>query len=154
MTIGPAIVFFRQMQRHLIMRQRHQRLNPVLMQLIKHHIIESQPRLIRFTFFPGREDAAPGNRHPVHLEAHLRHQCNIFLVMMIEVRSCTIRIVAVLFRRLRDSPRAEMRAVGQHIGIAQSLAITVIAALKLIGSRRSSPEKVLRKRHDYLCSSL
>ena len=82
------------------MIHRNQRLNVVGTQFSKHSVIEIQPFPVRFFFFTGRIDAAPGNRQTESLCPHFCQQRNIFLVAMIEIRALTerqIHLVLMLF---------------------------------------------------------
>ncbi|MOA18816.1 hypothetical protein D3C78_1391570 [compost metagenome] len=60
-AVHPAVVFFAQRQRHLIVGERDQRLNVVTTQLAEHIFIILQTRLVRRGIFAGRENARPGN---------------------------------------------------------------------------------------------
>ena len=132
---------------NLVVAQCDQRLDPVFFALVKHLVIESESGLIGLLIVPVREDPAPVDGQPETLEAHLREQRDVLLVVMIEVD----RFVAgIKGRRIclgQKSPGRIYISAKEHVRDAQSFAILQIGPLTLVGRHRASPQKILRKSH-------
>ena len=60
-VIRPAIVCLREVQRRLVVRDRHQGFDAVLAAFIEEAVVECQPLLVRLRIVAIRIDAAPGN---------------------------------------------------------------------------------------------
>lgn len=63
--------------RHLKMRERHDRLDPVLQQLIKKMIVKDEACFIRQFLVPLRKNPAPGDGSPEALKAQFRKKPDV-----------------------------------------------------------------------------
>ncbi|MPM40150.1 hypothetical protein SDC9_86789 [bioreactor metagenome] len=102
LPVCPAAVFFRQPKRHVEMKDSHNRFDAMLQAFVENIIIELQACFVRLCLVAVRENSCPGNRKTVAVEAHLRHQSDVFFVAVVEVRRILARIIFALFQdRLR-----------------------------------------------------
>ena len=92
----PALVFCNKMNRHFIMRNGHDRLNPVFQHFIKECIVIFQSFFIRQILIPVWENAGPVEGCTKAAESHFLHQCKIFLIGMIEINAVPSWIIAIL----------------------------------------------------------
>ena len=122
------------MERRFIVGKGDHRLNTVVPAFVKDFVIEGQPFLIGFGIISVGKDSAPGNGKPQHLESHLRHQSNIFLIPVIKVDTHQFEIVGR--RPFRE--RAGY-AVRHHILNGKAFAAFVICTLALIGRDGAAP---------------
>ena len=151
----PALVGKDKIERRLIVRERDERLYPIVPELGKYLVVVGKAFLVRLRVVCIREDAAPGDGHAVDLEAHLGEKRDIFLVVVVEIRAMALGIVGKVFglcHRTFDFGRAHacILRIVCHVGIevlahdvvhAPALAAFVPAALDLVCSCRSSPEE-------------
>ena len=148
--VHPAVVCLCEMQRRLIVRDRHERLDVVFPALVEEIVVELQPRLIRLRIVTVRIDTAPRNRRAKHLEPHLGEEGDILLVSMIEVDRRKFQIV-----RRRLCSRCARDAARHDILYVDPLAVQIVCALALICRDRTAPEEALRKCHIVLlCRSM
>ena len=131
----------------------YQRLDAVLLTLVEHRVVESQPFLIGNFIIPIWENAGPCNGHAVHFKPHLPKQPDIFLIMMIKITGMTFRIVYLILRMghgLLNVGRGNgiMRLIIGHIRVktrpcavrhGPAFASCPPAAFHLIGSRGAAP---------------
>ncbi|MNS90963.1 hypothetical protein D3C72_1250350 [compost metagenome] len=85
LAAAPAAVAFHQPIRHLVVRQRDQRLNAVLRHFVEQPVIERQPRLVRGVLIALRENPRPGDGGSQALEAHFSEQRDVLRVTMIKI---------------------------------------------------------------------
>ena len=136
----PAVVGLSQVQRGLVVRDRHQRCDAVALQLVEHPVVEGQAVLVGGLLVALGEYAAPGDRHPEHLEAHLGKHRDVLGVPVVEVDPDQLQVV-----------RSRVRSTGAldphrcHILDGQALAALVVGALHLVGRRRAAPEEAGRE---------
>ena len=106
-TVIPSSETLHHADWNIKMRKRYQRLNSIFMQFIKNILIKSQSCFIGHSVISIREDTCPTDAHPKAFKAHFSHQCNIFLIVMIEIRCTVTGIVCVRSNRRRccNSPR-------------------------------------------------
>ena len=97
-----------------------QRLDVVLFQFVQNIGIKFQTCFVGSLFQTGGEDTAPADGEPVDVEAHTGHQCNILLVMVVEVHGFVTGIIFVLvqmwLRTFREAFGVEKAAF--YLGIA------------------------------------
>ena len=118
------------------MVHRDQRLNVVFQALIDQVVIVFNTFGIDSTCAFGNQ-TRPGNRETVGFESHFCHQLDIFLIVVILVRS---------HLKIR-------RAFGNHLDILYRRALSVLkaGALNLISGSGSTPEKIFREITMFFC---
>ena len=148
----PAVVLLDQVIGHLVVRERHQRLDAVSAAAVKDLVVEREARLVGLQLVAHREDAAPGDGHAVHGEAHLGEERDVLLVAVVEVDAVVVGVEAVRVDLDRDLARGVHRAPEEVVVYAGPAPVNVPRALELVGRRRAAPEKALREgnRHDEL----
>ena len=126
-----------------------QRLDAVLMALVKNAVIESQPSLVGLGVIAVGQDAGPCNGQPEALEAHLCKQGDILFIMMIQVNSLVARIemrgIAVQHFHIARCHRKTVRTEGGHVHRCQTLAVCLPCTLALVGGGSAAPQKALGK---------
>ncbi len=142
LPVDPAVIGLRQMQRRLIMGDRHQRLYAIPQAFVKQVVVKLKPLFVGLLFVPLRENAAPRDGRPKHLESHLRKQLDIFLVAVVKINPHQLHVV----RSGLFGP-GTYDAAGRHVLGAPSLAVLLIGPLALVGSHSSSPEEIFWKCH-------
>ncbi|MPM61425.1 hypothetical protein SDC9_108283 [bioreactor metagenome] len=102
LTRNPAVIIFHQIERHFIVRQRHQRLDIVRPQCFQQVAVIVHAFLVRLRFVSVRENPRPGDRNAQHLEAHFSEQSDVLLVAVEEVYAPSFRIINDIIGLLRD----------------------------------------------------
>lgn len=142
---SPAIDFLAHGKRHLVMTQRHERFDAVLMALVHHAIVKRKASRVGLIFESRWEDARPVHRETKDLESHLGEQGDVLFVVMVEIDTIVTGIELVGVELGRDLARVVMVAVSGHIHATRTLAVYVPGSLELIGSSRAAPKKVFWK---------
>ena len=148
--VRPAPILLTQCIRHLIMRQRYQRFYPVFAALPEYLPVKFNALLIRLLLITPRENPAPCNRKPQHLEAHLRHQRNIFFISVVKINRLMARIAVTVTELPCKPPRRRFCPRSDMIRNGSTLSAFAPAALRLVGSNRAAPQKALRKSVSFL----
>ena len=129
-----AVISPAQMQRYLIMRQRDQRFDAIFQTFIDHLVIECQSGFVGFRFIPARINPAPRDGETKYLEAHFRHQRDIFPITVIKIRADQFQII----RSWLVSDRSA-HALRHDVLLGQTLAVLKISTLALVGCQRAAP---------------
>ena len=148
-AVLPAAVFFDQGNGGIKVADGDQRLDAVLMALVKNAVVEGKPRLVGPGVIAVGQDAGPRNGQPEALETHLRKQSDIFFIMVIQVNGLVagveMRVVAVQHFHIARCHRKTIRAKGGHIHRGKPLAVCLPCALALIGGGSTAPQKTFGK---------
>ena len=146
----PAIVFLDQVIGHLVVRQGHERLDIVSAQAVEDAIVEGEAGLVGLGVVAVGEDAAPRDGHAEHVEAHLGEQCDVLLVVMVEVDTVMIGVEAVGVDVDRNLTRLLVAAAQKMVIDGRTAAVHVPSALKLIGGGSATPIETLGESHKCL----
>ncbi|CCJ89732.1 hypothetical protein BN132_1660 [Cronobacter turicensis 564] len=138
-AVRPAAILLHQMQRHFKVREGNYRLNVVFQQLIKHIVIELEPRFIGLRLIAVGENSRPGDRRAETLKAHFGEEFNIFFIMSVKIDGFMVRVIFARHDALRNFTRYAMRAAGQHVTNAWPFAALVPAAFYLMRRDRAAP---------------
>ena len=175
LAVLPTAKLLLDVQRRVVVTQRHQGLDALLAQLGKDGVVEVQALLVRLGLHARGEDAAPGDGHAEQLDAHLAQKRDVLGVAVVEVDGIVIGVVLALDHvelgalGQRGKHRAAAGgAVGQAIGhgaqrldaaarraiaLGHAAAALIPTALVLVSGGRATPQKVLREhRHGYFLS--
>ena len=141
------------------MAHRHERLDAVLGAFVEHLVVKRQARLVGLGLITVGEDAAPGDRHAIHLEAHLGVIGDVLFVTMVEVGAEALGVGGVIGggERLVDQLISDVaQAVDIHelleglwvgelldIGGGRPLAVEVPRTLALVGGGGAAPQEAL-----------
>ena len=157
-SVFPAAVPFDEFYRRIKMIDRDQRFDAVLPAFFKQGTVERDALFIRDIIIPIRQDARPGNRKTVYLEAHLRKERNILFVVMVHIDRFMrgINMFTVTFQHLHLSARHchAVRSKRNNIHGGKTSSVRIIAAFALICGCRTAPQKILRKCHTYSSAAL
>ena len=123
MTAGKTIVGFGQVERRIKMRKRHHRLNPILVKLVKHGVIEQQPFFIWLRIVALGKNPGPGEAHSKNLKSHLGKQADVFLIGVIKINPSAFRQLPILRVRLHIGHHLPGCSVVRHMGIERPLGI-------------------------------
>ena len=104
-SVQESVVFLYKCPRQLKMAECDQRLYIILAKFIEQVIIELESFFVRFSLIPSREDSGPGDRRTEGLEAHFGKECNVFFIMMIEIRCFMVRIILSRQNAICDAAR-------------------------------------------------
>ena len=137
--VAETAVLLDQMPRHFEMRQRDDRLDAVLAPFIKQAVLESQSLPRSAIFIAVREDVRPGDRRAEALEAHLRHQGDVFLVVMIEIDGFMVGMTFPGDDPVRNPARPPVRSGCHDVGDAEAFAAFLPTAFNLMGSDCAAP---------------
>ena len=149
----PAVVLLDQVIRHLIVRQGHERLDIVSAQAVEDAIVEGEAGLVGLGVVAVGEDAAPGDGHAEHVEAHLGEQRDILLVAMVEIDAVMVGVEAVGVDVDRNLTRLLVAAAQEMVVDRRTAAVHVPSALKLVGGGGATPIETLGELdvcHEYL----
>ena len=141
----PAVVLLHQGIGHLVVAEGHERLDAVLAAAVKDAVVEREAQLVGLLVVTVGEDAAPGDGHAKHVEAHLGKERDVLLVAVIEVDAVVVGVEHVGTDVERDLARALEAAAGKVVIHRGAAAVHVPRALKLVGRRRAAPEEALRE---------
>ena len=144
---GPPVVLLDQVVGHLVVREGHQRLDAVLGAAVEDAVVEGQARLVGLGVVAVGEDAAPGDGHAEHVEAHLGEQGDVLLVVVVEVDAVVVGIKHVRLDVDRDLARLLVAAAGEVVIDRGPAAIDVPSALELVGGRGAAPIETLGELH-------
>ena len=133
------------------MRQGHERLDAVLAAAVEDAVVEREAGLVGLGVVAVGEDAAPGDGHAEHVEAHLSEQRDVLLVMMVEVDAVVIGIEHVGLDVDRDLTRLLVATAGEVVVDGGASPIDVPRALELIGRSGATPIEILREHYILLC---
>lgn len=146
-AVFPAAVFFDQRNGGVKVADGDQRLDAVLMALVKNAVVEGQPRLVGLGVIAVGQDARPCNGQPEALEAHLCKQGDILFIMVIQVNGFVagveMRIVTIQHLHIARCHRETIRAEGGHIHRGKTLAVCLPCTLALVGGGSAAPQKAL-----------
>ena len=126
-----------------------QRLNAVLMALVKNAVVEGQSCLVGLSIVAVGQDAGPCNGQPEALEAHLCKQGDILFIMVIQVNGLVagveMCVIAAQHFHIARCHRKTVRAEGGHVHRCQTLAVCLPCTLALVGGGSAAPQKALGK---------
>ena len=140
LATDPAVVRLGQVQRRLVVGDRHEGFDAVLVALVEHAVVEREALLVRLRVVPVREDPAPRDGQPEHREAHLGEQRDVLDVPVVEVDRDQLEVVRGRLRGARCH-----HPVRRDVLDRQSLAALVEPSLELVGSRGATPEEAFRE---------
>ena len=131
------------------MAQGHQRLNAVLVALIKELLIEAQALFVGLRVIAVGQDAGPGNGHAVAAEAHLGKELDVLLEVVVHVNGFVggVEVLGIAVQHLQLAQR-HGEAVGakrHHVHTGQAAPALVVSALALVGGSGTAPQKVFRE---------
>ena len=141
----PAVVLLDQVVGHLVVRQRHERLDAVLLALVEHAVVEGEAGLIRLLVVAVREDAAPGDGHAEDVEAHLGEQRDVLGVVVVEVDAVVVGVELVRLDIDRNLTRLLEAAAHEVVVDARAAPVDIPRALELVGRGGTAPEEALRE---------
>ena len=146
----PAVVLLDQVIGHLVVAERHQRLDAVRPAAVEDPVIERQARLVGLQLLARGEDAAPRDGHAEHVETHLGEERDVLLVAVVEVDAVVVGVEPVGVNLDRDLTRGVHRAAEEVVVHGRTAPVHVPRALELVGRRRAAPVEALREgnRHD------
>ncbi len=148
LLVVPAAVLVREGQRELVVRERDQRLDAVLLALQEDVAVVLHASLVGRRLFARGEDAAHLDGQAEALEAHLRKEGDVLLVVVVEVDALVAGIVRVgTHTGRRHHARLVDGAAHDDVGHREALAVGVVAALKLVGSGGAAPQEPFGKCH-------
>ena len=139
----PAVVFLDQMIGHLVVRQGHERLDIVSTQAVENAVVEGEAGLVGLGVVAVGEDAAPGDGHAEHVEAHLGEQRDVLLVVVVEVDAIMVGIEAIGVDVDRNLTRLLVAAAQEVVVDGRTAAVHVPSALKLVGGGGATPIETL-----------
>ena len=146
-AVLPAAVFFDEGNGGVKVADGDQRLDAVLMALVKNAVVEGQSCLVGLSVIAVGQDTRPRNGQPEALEAHLRKQGDVLFIMMIQVdgfvAGVEMRSIAIQHFHIARCHRETVRAEGGHIHRSQTLAVCLPCALALVGGGSAAPQKAL-----------
>ena len=125
------------------MREGHERLNIVSAQAVENAVVEGEAGLVGLSIVAVGEDAAPGDGHAEHVEAHLGEQRDVFLVVMVEVDAVMIGVEAVGVDVDCNLTRLLVAAAQEMVVDGRTAAVHVPSALKLVGGGGATPIETL-----------
>ena len=148
-AVFPAAVFFDEGNGSVKVADGDQRLNAVLMALVKNAVVEGQSCLVGLSIVAVGQDAGPCNGQPEALEAHLCKQGDILFIMVIQVNGLVagveMCVIAAQHFHIARCHRKTVRAEGGHIHRSQTLAVCLPCTLALVGGGSAAPQKALGK---------
>ena len=86
-AVCPSIVSLCKIQRCLVMRECHERFNPIFSALFKYTVIKFKSCFIRLLFIPFRENPTPGNGCPIYFKSHLGKHFDVLRISVIKIDS-------------------------------------------------------------------
>jgi len=136
----PAVVRLGEVQRGLVVRDRDQWLDAVLLQFVQDAVVEGQALLVRLEFVALREDPAPRDGEPEDGESHLGEERDVLGVPVVEVDALELEVVRrrPLCARRHDPLRHDVLD-------GQALAALVVGALELVRGGRATPQEGRRE---------
>ena len=146
----PAVVLLDQVIGHLVVRERHERLDVVSTQAVEDAVVEGEAGLVGLGVVAVGENTAPGDGHAEHVEAHLGEQRNVLLVVMVEVDAVMVGIEAVGIDIDRNLAWLLVAAAQEVVVDRRTAAVNVPSALKLIGGGSATPIETLGESHKCL----
>ena len=155
LAAGPAVVFQGQIQRHLIVADRDQRLHAVGNDRVDEVIVELQALLVGRGIITVGEDAGPvdGGAQAVHAGAC--QQLDVLLVGVVEVDAAAFGVeLVVLLHGALDVCGVDLHVVALFrrdvilaaVDVCQAPALAALfpCTLHLVGGQCTAPEEVLR----------
>ena len=155
LAAGPAVVFQGQIQRHLIVADRDQRLHAVGNDRVDEVIVELQALLVGRGIIPVGEDTGPvdGGTQAVHAGAC--QQLDVLLVGVVEVDAAAFGVeLVVLLHGALDVCGVDLHVVAlvrrdvilAAVDVCQAPALAALfpCALHLVGGQCAAPEEVFR----------
>ena len=167
----PAVVLVGQVQRAVKVVDGHEWLDAQLLALLEDVDVELDAFLVGLGVVAVGEDAGPVDGEAVDVAAHLRHQLEVLLPMVVEVGGHVAGVVDVgvddglgaggdlvaaaellagAVGELADEPAGDAVAAvaaGQRVSDRGALAAGQVAALVLVCGSRAAPQKALGKTH-------
>ena len=152
--VGIAAIVLPDLNRRIKMRHRDERFHVPFAAFTDHAVVISQRFRVRFTVADMREDAGNRDREAEYLKSHLRHQCDILGIGVIEIDAPALRIVHQIsssaFGNLLvgDPGLAEILPLVRvdaldDIRKRQRPAVSVIRSFSLAGADRPAPKKIM-----------
>ena len=146
-TVGPSVVLGHETVRRLIVAERDQRLDAVLLQAGKYLVVELDASGQRLGLLARGEQARPVDGHTEDVPAHLGEELDVLLIVAVEVGSFPAGIQGVRIKLLVNLTRGGCRRSAHVVAKAVALAVYVPAALVLVSCGSATPQKALRKCH-------
>ena len=159
-SVVPAVKMVGQIDGLLVVMQRDQRLDALLLHVRENVIVELEARLQRLLLGARGEEARPLDRESQRLEAHLGKKVDVLAPAMIEVHSMTLGVavrvrggLGLLHLCVGDAVQrlvvglVDVGLVGCAVSNREALTSLVPAALVLVCGRRSTPQEPLWKPH-------
>ena len=112
-------------------------------QAVEDAVVEGKTGLVGLGIIAVGEDAAPGDGHAEHVEAHLGEQRDILLVVMVEIDAVMVGVEAVGVDVDRDLTRLLVAAAQEVVVDGSAAAVHVPSALKLVGGSGAAPIETL-----------
>ena len=112
-------------------------------QAVEDAVVEGETGLVGLGIIAVGEDAAPGDGHAEHVEAHLGEQCDILLVVMVEIDAVMVGVEAIGVDVDRDLARLLVAAAQEVVVDGSAAAVHVPSALKLISGGGATPIETL-----------
>ena len=148
-AVFPAAVLFDQGNGGIKVAQGHQRLNAVLVALIKELLIEAQALFVGLRIIAVGQDAGPGNGQAVAAEAHLGKELDVLLEVVVHVNGFVggVEVLGIAVQHLQLAQRhgEAVGAKGHHVHAGQAAPALVVSALALVGGSGTAPQKVFRE---------
>ena len=114
-AVGKTVIFGHDRPGDLIVAERNEGLDPVLMALVKDPVIESEPLLAGFFVIAVGKDPPPVDGQAETRPAHLCKQSDVFFIAVIKIHSLMARIKRVGIGHRQKGPRMVYVAPQQHI---------------------------------------
>ena len=150
-AVAPTAVCRNKMHGHVIVAERHHRLDALFEAGAKHILIEREALLVGFGVIPVGEYTAPCDGEAQSLEAHLAEERDVLAVMMIEIDGLLGRVVMVGQRLERNVVTPDdgetVPPVRQKIRVGEPPPALVPGTLTLVGGKRAAPEKIRTQWH-------
>ena len=125
------------------MAERHERLDVVLLELVEDLVVEGEAGLVGLILHARGEDAAPGDGHAEHVEAHLGKERDVLFVVMVEVDTVVVGVELVGIDVDRDLARLLNAAAHEVVVDRRAAPVDVPGALELIRGRSAAPIEAL-----------
>ncbi len=137
--VGEAAVLRDDGPGYLIVAERDERLDAVLLALVEDGVVEGETFLVRLRIVAVRENAAPVDGETEAFEAHLAEEGDVFLVVMIKIDRLMRRVECIRLYLRAECSRCVDVAAQEHIRNGKSLPVFKIGALTLVRGRRAAP---------------
>ena len=129
LAVAEAAVFRHEMIRQLEVAQCYHRFDAQTAHFSKEVIVEFETFLVWFRLIPLGEDTRPGNTGAEGFEAHFRHECQVFLIMMVEVNGIVVGIDFAFQYTIGDFTGLAVTADGHDVSYTHAFAAFLPGAL-------------------------